>query len=592
MVRLAHLAGPTRIRRAALALLGVIVVAVVAMSIRATIAVETARGEVETLLTGLAGRPLKLGGAASVRLVPWPTVRFTDATLTDGDAPVARAERLDVTLDVAALLLGRLRAEEIRALRPDVRLALGTVRLTPADLAARLAAWKPLSLKLEGGRLVLATPSGDEVLDRIEARFGWPRPSANATLSAGFRWRGEAVSLDLETPSPAGLLAGDTGTLALRLASAPLRLAVSGSGGLTPRPRFDGTGDFDVLDAARFARWTGLPRTPDLLAGRLRLDGPLKIDAEGAVQPTVRVDLAGNRGEGALTWRWDQLRPRLGGTIAFADLDFTTDKRRPFGGGWRTLPLDDLVHALDYDLRLSAGTVRLPGVTLAHVAAAFHAADRRFHAEIGNADLFGKPISLVARGTLDETGLRAQVRGFGEDLPLAELAGLAEVPGIEGGRASAAIEAETRCRLLGDCLAGLAGRLSVDARALTVTGASPFAEISRFRPIVPQSNGARVTTTWERVGVDLGLTGSRASVDRVEILGQSARFLFTGSGDLATGELDLVGNAFFPAFRPDPARTGSSEITVPMRIGGTLGRPLAMARDPAATNGTPATGQP
>ena len=67
MVRLAHLAGPTRTRRAALALLGVLVVAVVAMSIRATIAVETARGEVETLLADLVGRPLRLGGAVKTQ---------------------------------------------------------------------------------------------------------------------------------------------------------------------------------------------------------------------------------------------------------------------------------------------------------------------------------------------------------------------------------------------------------------------------------------------------------------------------------------------------------------------------------------------
>jgi hypothetical protein len=77
------------------------------------------------------------------------------------------------------------------------------------------------------------------------------------------------------------------------------------------------------------------------------------------------------------------------------------------------------------------------------------------------------------------------------------------------------------------------------------------------------------------------LAGPRATVERVEILGQGARFLFSGRGDLTTGALDLTGHAYFPAFRPDPARTGSDEVAVPMRIGGTLRRLEAMARDAA-----------
>lgn len=589
MVRLSALVDPARLKRWSIGLAAAAVIVLGGLAMRATIAVDEARGEIEASLSALTGRPIRVAGSGVVRLLPWPSVRFYDVTVSDADRTVARMDELIASLDVAALLLGRLRAAELHLARPDIHFAIDPSIPTPVALAAWLRGWTPTSVTIEKGRVTLATPTGEEILDGVDARLGWPRPSANIDLAAGLRWRGETVSFEAEFPSPTAMVDGGAGTVSLRLGSGPLRLAFSGTGGPFAATRFEGSGDVDLVDAGRFARWTGRPRTPDLLAGRLRLDGRLTVDRDGATMPAARLELAGNKGEGALTLRWSGERPRLGGTLAFADLDLTGERRRPLGTGWRALPLDEGTHGLDLDLRLSVPAVRLPGAALTRVAAALHVADRRLHAEIGNAEYLGKPLALVIRGTFERDGLRAQIRGNADDLPLAELASLAEMPGIEAGRLSAAIEAETRCRLVGDCAAGLGGRVGLDARALTVTGASPFADISRFRPIVPQANGTRVTTNWERVGVALRLSGLRTEVDRVEILGQGVRFLFEGSGDLSTGGVDLTGHAYFPAFRPDPARNGTNEVAVPMRIGGTLRRLEAMARDlPPQPNGAPA----
>ena len=587
MGRLTKLLEPTRLKRSAAALIVILVVTLGALAMRATIDAEAARHEIEAALGTLTGRPIRLQGSSSVRILPWPSVRFFDVTLADADRTFARMGELDADLDVAALLLGRLRPTEILLARPEI-LVTGDLPLPSiAAVAAWLARLETTSIVIEKGRIAFAHSSGEEILDGVDARLSWPRPSANAIAGAAFRWRGESVTIDAETPSPATLVAAGNGPLGLRLSSGPLRITLAGTGGLLGETRFEGTVDIDVTDAARFARWSGRPRIPDLLAGRLRLDSRATVDAAGATLPTVRVDLAGNKGEGALTWRWDQPRSRLAGTIAFTDLDLASDRRRPLAAGWRALPLGGDAPVPDLDLRLSTPTLRLPGAVLTRVAAALHIADGRLHAEIGNAEYLDRPLSLVVRGRFDRDGLDAQVRATGDDLPLAAPAALLDLPGLEGGRASAAIEAETRCAELGACLAGLDGRLAVEARAVVVTGASPFADISRFRPIVPQTNGTRVTTIWDRASVDMRFSGPRVDVRRIEIAGQGARFDFVGTGDLATGALDLTGHARFPAFHPDPSRTGSTEVSVPMRVGGTIRRLEAMARDATPANGAP-----
>ena len=582
MAPFADTPGPKRLRRSAIALLIFVLVALGVAAIRATIVVETARHEVEDSLTALTGTSLRLEGSATARLLPWPEVHFERVSLVDAAdrTLVARMDALDVSLDVAALLLGRLRPVEVRLLHPEAHVD-GGGGPTLAAAAALLSDWKPITVRIEKGRFVVASPAGEETLDTVDARLSWPRPSANLQLRAGFRWRGESVGFDLEAPSPSRLILGESGPASLRLTSAPLRLTFSGEAGLLLPPRFDGTGDIEITDAARFARWTGRPHIRELLAGRLRLDGPLSADARGLTLPSARLDLAGIRGEGALTLRWDGPRPRLTGTLAFSDLDLDGGRRNPIGRGWRDLPVDRRSLSQDLDLRLSSPSVKIAGTTLTRVAAALHFAEGRVRAEIGNAELFAKPVSATLRGTIGDDGLDARIRLTGDDLPLADLAAQLDVPGIEGGRATAAFEGATRCATLGACLTSIDAQVRIDARAARVTGASPFADMSRFRPIVPQSNGTTVTTTWDGIAVDLHLGGPRVSVDRAEILGQGARYLFAGRGDLTTGALDLTGHAFFPAFRPDPSRTGSDEVAVPMRIGGTLRRLEAMARDAA-----------
>lgn len=582
MVRFATLVAPAHLLRTALVFGVVAVAALGGAGLKASISADVAAREVEARLGAFLGTPVRLGGTGSVRLLPWPGLRFDAVSITriDTGAAEARMDALDVRLDVAALLLGRLAPEELRLRRPDIHLDSATLTDARAD---RLGAWQSTNVVIEDGRLAIAAPTGEEVLDAIDLRWSWPRPSSDSDLRAKFRWHGEPVDLRIEAPAPTELAAGRSGPLNLRFISAPLRANLTGRGGLGAPIRFEGAADLDVTDAPLFAHWVGRPVDPTLLAGRLRLAGQLTVTADGATLASAATDLAGSRGEGVLALRWDGARPNLAGTLAFAGLDLTRRAPRPFGEGWRKLALDHT--ALDLDLRLSTPTLKTTALTLERVAAAIHLAEGRIHAEIGDADLFGKPVSLVLRGTLDGEGLRAQIKGNADDLPASRLGQALGVAGIEAGRASLTLDAETRCRELAACLGAVDGRLRTAGRAMTVVGASPFGDVTRFHPIVLQPSGATRAMTWERADVDIHLLGPRAEVERVEILGQGSRFLLAGTADFTSGAVDLLGQAYFPAFRPDPARNGTSEIAIPLRIGGTLRRLEAIARD-----GVPAAG--
>ncbi len=593
MVSFAPLAAPARLKRPALALVAIGALVVGAAAMRASISAEDARAAAQDALSAMAGRPLRIEGTPTTRLLPWPRVRFAPARIVaSGDeVPIAETARLDASLDVAALLLGRIRPDEIRLVEPTARIDVAGAGSSLFALARRFGEWRPTTVTIERGRVVFVAGTAEETIEGLDARLAWPRPSANVDLRSAFRWHGEAVTFAVETPSAGLLAAGTPGRLDLRFVSESARAVLSGDTALFGAPLFEGRADLELVDAARFARWSGLPRHRDLLAGHLRATGRLTVDDRGGTLSDGRFDLAGNRAEGAVSWRRDLAHPRLAGTLAFADVDLTSEENRPFGAGWGDIPLDRAGLGWDFDLRLSAPRVRLPALTLDRVATSLLVADGRLNAEIGTADVFGKPISFVVRGAVEASGLRAQLRATADDLPLADVATLFGVDGVEAGRLGVSLDAESRCRTLRNCPSGTEGTVRVRARAAAVTGNSPFADVSRFHPIVPKPSGPRVTTTWDEADAVLRFAATDVTVDRLAARSKAARFLFSGKSDLATGAVSLLGTAYFPAFRPDPARPADAETAVPLRLGGTLGR-LDVTIPDAAPSSTPAAAPP
>ena len=230
---------------------------------------------------------------------------------------------------------------------------------------------------------------------------------------------------------------------------------------------------------------------------------------------------------------------------------------------------------------------------LERVAASLHLADGRIAAEIGDAQIWKKPLALSLAGTFDDAGLAAEVKATARGLPLVELARLADIDGVESGAATIDVAGTTRCARLGDCAAAFASRVHAEATDVAVIGLAPFADVTRFHPVALAAHTGNRRTLWTNAALDLRLADGEATIDGLHLVGDVADLTLAGSGDVASGRIALTGTAGFPALRLDPGRNPRATVAVPIRVGGTLRRlevlPGAPPPEPAGTTTTPTT---
>ncbi|HMB48083.1 MAG TPA: AsmA family protein, partial [Afifellaceae bacterium] len=81
------------------------------------------------------GKPVKVAGKANVRLLPTPTLNFTDVRVGDADRPDLTIENIKAELELPALLKGDLRVIQMRVDRPTLRLDLAILAQPEGELA-------------------------------------------------------------------------------------------------------------------------------------------------------------------------------------------------------------------------------------------------------------------------------------------------------------------------------------------------------------------------------------------------------------------------------------------------------------------------
>lgn len=546
-------------RRGILALIAVGALLLGALALRGTIEPEAVRPQVAATLGAWLGAPVDLAGAAEVRLLPTPRIVWTDPKLVEAATGVARveAERLEATLALTPLLAGRVEPAALRAVAP--RLRFDRPLPTFAALVTGGGALPPIDLRIERGRVEIVRDGTVEPVELAEARLAHDGSAAAVDVSATARWRGETFDLSVGLPA-----AVPTARWSLAAEGAGLALKANG------RRRdvagvLDGTISLTLADPPRIGALVRAGPLADLLRAPLGLDATLAVDPAAVTLTGLRLDLGPSTAQGSLALVFGGDEPALSGTLAFAD--FTVAAAEPiFGDGWKAVPL--AATGLALDLRLSAKRLIAPRFKLSHAAATLNLAAGRLNAELGDADLLGRPISVIAVGDLGGKGLAVDLRALAKDLPAADLGALFGVEGVEAGTITTAFEGRTRCLTLGGCVAAVDGRLRLSARALTVTGASPFGDVTRFHPIVVSAKPSSRKTVWSEAEADVHLTGADARVDAVELSGTDARFALKGSGDLADGSVELAGHAYFRDQRSAGAPNG--EIRIPLKVEGSI----------------------
>lgn len=378
-------------------------------------------------------------GRAVVAFLPLPRVKFEDVSIVSADGrPLVTGGELRGRLAVRPLLFGRIVVDEIGLANARLDLAIDANGASAWDgfVAAARKAAEGHSPGSGVTRFSLANVQihhndarsrARHVLRNVDLTLDWPSPRGRLSASGSFALRGETVQASLRDFIPAAFLANERSPVDLRIGARFGKLSVSGtvSRGVDS-PWLIGRSAFETQALRDLLIWSGhdLPLGP--LVRGFSLDG--EVTGVGGVLswPSLRISLGPDRMEGALTARSEEGRVSVNGTLA-ADTLTLDDFAAPFFaaappfGPWRFQRYDlPSVTGADLDLRLSANTARLGGLSTSDVALGVLVKKGRIETTLSRAALHGG----VVRGRLSLTngeggGVELRAQGAAENVDLA-----------------------------------------------------------------------------------------------------------------------------------------------------------------------------
>lgn len=207
--------------------------------------------------TRLVGHPVHVGGAARVRILPSPSVTFTDVEVGEpGADPIVTIENFAATIELVPLLQGEVRVQSMTLERPHIR-------VTADDLAAVNWLKPPGDSKGDPNRVVLGSVQiNDGTLNYVDAEtgialaFGGVTATVAADSLAG-PWRLEGTYLDGARAVPFRFATGrqlDDGTIRVQSTLTPTLapLSVSADGVLAndAAKGFTYAGTYNVAEVA------------------------------------------------------------------------------------------------------------------------------------------------------------------------------------------------------------------------------------------------------------------------------------------------------------------------------------------------------
>src|SRR5690606_10062691 len=118
----------------------------------------------------------------------------------------------------------------------------------------------------------------DEAVTALNGRLNWPALNRGARLNATGIWRGENVSLELETPSPLLLVAGSNTQVNLKVKSPLLEGGFEGTANLAANTYLDGEASFSSTSLRRTLEWLRIENAPASAVGAMSIASTVKGD--------------------------------------------------------------------------------------------------------------------------------------------------------------------------------------------------------------------------------------------------------------------------------------------------------------------------
>jgi AsmA protein len=541
------------------------------------------------VLSDWTGGEVKLTGPLRVRYFPDVAIKGGFELTNAARLPLVKsitAENAKVSLDVAALLMGRLRIDAIRLYGPEIvlkdapSLVLGPDHTLQARVTNLLSGAPVGVVRVSDGVLRMPTAGGTETIDKVDVRLDASSGNGSVSSSGTFVLRDEKVGFVLKCGAPAQTADSLQVPISLSVTSKPVTAKITGMALLANSLEVDGNVQVEAPDARRFLRWAGVPLPAGHSLQRLTLSGTGHWNGTTFTLDDGAFSLDGNKAVGVLAVTPGE-RPRLEGTLAFDRLALDPY----FGGGAADEPqaaqggLTDqaILKFFDADLRVSAANITAPGLRLGRGGFTITAKGGVVASEVGELELCGGSAAGRIGADLRENLAKASVTASLSDVSVETcLAPLAPEVSVNGtGALKAELTAEGRN--FEELAQSLSGVFKLDTR----NGAVPvdFARLlNAASPLEGDGWSRNGASVYDQLQAECRLDSGHISCDMFNM--QTRRGLISGSGgvDLKQQTLDWH---LFVATDAQPLKASQLSVDTPPRISisGPLSRPAIRRAD-------------
>ncbi|MBC8013840.1 MAG: hypothetical protein H7X74_07165, partial [Methyloceanibacter sp.] len=355
-------------------------------------------GRVTAALSAWTGGDVKLTGPLRVHYFPDVSIKSGFELTNASRLPLVKtitASEAKISLDLAALLFGRINVNALRLLRPEITLkeapsmVLGPDQTLQARVANLLSGTPVGVMRLRDGTIHVPTASGTEAIKKIDAHFDVTSGTGTMSSFGSFVFRNETVGFAFDCGAPSETADGPRIPVSLTLTSTPVTAKVTGTAWFANGLQLDGDVRADMASARRFLRWAGIALPEGQSLQRLSASGMAHWNGTTLTFDDGSFTLDGNTAVGVLAVTPGE-RPRLDGT-----LDFDRLALDPYIGG--STPAEPAVALLDQallkyidaDLRISAAEITAPAIALGRGGFTISAKQGLIAGEVSELELCG-----------------------------------------------------------------------------------------------------------------------------------------------------------------------------------------------------------
>ena len=544
------------------------------------------------LLASWTGGDVKLIAPLRVQLFPQVTVEggfeLTDASrLPLVKSIVARDAR--ISLDLAALFLGRVRIDSIQLVGPDIVLKDASTQVMEPDQTvqarvANLLNGAPVRmLRVRGGTVQVLTTGGRETIKKIDTRFDLSAAPRAISSFGSFMLRGEAVGFALRTGAPSQTADTLNVPVTLSLTAMPLTAKFDGAASFTKQLALDGDIEAEMANARAFLRWAGIELADGDNLQRLSVSGQAHWNGTTLSFDDGSFTLDGNTAVGALAISPGG-RPHIDGTLAFdrLALDPYVHAVAPTAPNATLAPLHpSILNAIDTDLRISAAEITAPAVKLGHGGFTISARQGQVSSEVGELEFCGGSASGQIDVDLSQPIVKASVAAKLSDLPIADCLGSTGITLPLGGTGTISADVSSEGRDYSELTQGLNGPFKFKSRNGTVS--IDFAHLFSEPDAAEGDGWSNTATAFDDLTAECRLGDGHISCEKFNM--QTSGGLVSGSGDINLEQQTLDWH-FFAADGAVPLSTSrlGAEIPPQISVSGALVQPM-IRKVPRATLG-------